>query len=117
MKKEKPIDLKKFVKDPELFFQENLAEKVILTPIDKDDPPLEYENVILIVNEMSHFSYLIDTEGKLRQIPNDRILEIVRPPAYIALWKRLQLATIADTMNQLMALENSIHSASSRRDL
>ncbi len=116
MKEKDRIDLKKFVKDPELFFKENLAEKVILSGIEKDEPPVEYENVVFLVNEMSHFSYLVDDEGRLHLIPNDRILEIVRPKDFIALWKRLQLATIADTINQLMALENSLHSASSRME-
>jgi len=114
MKEKKSIDLKKFVKNPELFFKENMAEKVILEGIKKDEPPIEYENVIFMANEMSHFSYLIDNDGKLHQIPSDRILEIIRPKDFIALWKRLQLATIADTISQLMALENSLHSASSR---
>ena len=114
MTKKETIDLKKFVRNPELFFKENIAEKVILAAIGKDDPPLEYENVIFMVNEMSHFSYLVDEEGRLHQIPNDRILEIIRPKEYIALWKRLQLATIADTINQIMAMENSLNSATSR---
>ena len=93
-----------------------MAEKVILEGIKKDEPPIEYENVIFMANEMSHFSYLIDNDGKLHQIPSDRVLEIVRPKEFIALWKRLQLASIADNINQIMALENSLHSASSRVD-
>ena len=114
MREEEKIDLRKFVKNPELFFEKNVAEKVILTGIGKDDPPVEYEDVIILVNEMTHFSYLIDKEGRLHQFPNDRILEIVRPKSYINLWKRLQFATIADTINQIMALENSLNSSSSR---
>jgi hypothetical protein len=112
----KRIDLRKFVKDPELFFKENLAEKVILEAIGKDDPPVEYEDVIFMINDMSQFCYLIDKDGKLHQIPSDRVLEVVRSESFISLWKRLQLATIADTINQLVALENSLNAADSRVD-
>ena len=108
------IELEKFISNPELIFEQWIVEKIIISGIEDNDPPITFENVMVFVNELGVFSSIVDEEGKLHQIPNERIVEIVRPKSFLPFWKRTQLAGIVDQLNQILTIERTFDSEDHR---
>ena len=113
MKSSDAIDLEKYIANPELIFDQWIVDKIIIAGAKDDDPPTTYENVLAFVNEMGLFSAIIDDEGRLHQIPNERILEVIRPSSFVPFWKRTQLAGIVDQINQILTIERTYESENS----
>ena len=114
MKHEVEVKLEKYIANPELIFDQWIVDKFIIAGVKEKDPPITFENVLVFINEMGLFSAVIDAEGKLHQIPNERIIEVIRPSTFVPFWKRTQLAGIVDQINQILTIERTFESEASR---